>query len=547
MDEVTGVVRATRAPTTAGVPPAPHGFAAAGRWIAALAAALLVMALVGCGSGGSGGSTASTGGASSGGRGTVLRIGVPYVPTDLDPANGTNLGTPIPGQIWSATLLANSAADGSIIPGLAIRFGYVGRGNKVYEMQLRRDARFSDGTPVTSADVKAWIDYYARRSGSPAAGLIPVSSVDTPDRWTVRINLRTSDSGIEGYIGQGWGWGYIAKVDDLRALSKNPVGAGPYVMVPSETVAGDHYTYVPNKYYYDPSLIHYDKIVVKVLANPTTMLQAIKSGQIDVAIGDYTTAPAAESAGLTVGSAAHGWAGIVLEDRGGTLAKPLGDVRVRQALNYAIDRRAITEAMLGKYGAPTSEIYTQDAFDPSYQDHYPFDAAKARQLLADAGYANGFTLKTVVQADNGNVGAPMAQAVAKYLSAVGVKLDIRVVPSEAEMENAIASRQYPAWFKEAPGPAMEGYFACCIKKGGPANKYGWSDPVMERLAQQAAVAPSDQVQVLWRAVSRRSADVAAFVPVFLTPTIVYSTGAVDGVRVTPWFYFAPVVSEWHPK
>lgn len=517
--------------------------AATGRLLALLATALLVLLAAGCGSGSSG---STSGSSTTGSTNAVLTIGVQNAPTNLDPSDNTNLGTPIPGQLWAATILQDSAQDGSHGPGLATRFGYVGSGNKVYEMQLRRDARFSDGTPVTSKEVKAWLDYYWH-TGNVASALIPIESIEAPDKWTVRITLRRSDSGVPSYLAQAWGWGYVTKVAGKASMSKNPIGAGPYMLVPGETVVGDHFTLKPNPYYYDKGRIHYGKVVVKVIKAPNTMLQAIKSGQLDVAIGDFTTAASAEAAGLNVNFAPLGWTGLHLEDRTGRISKPLGDVRVRQALNYAIDRRAITEAMMGKYAQPSAEVRTLDGFDPAYQDYYPYDVERARQLLADAGYADGFSLDVVDAADQGNVGDPMVQAVAKYLKAVGVRLNITTAATTAEWAEKQGSGKYPAWQHNSPGPGMASWYTATMKKDGPGNRFGWHDPAIDALAAKAASAPQDKVNDYWRAISRKAVEEALFLPVFLTPNIVYSTDNVAGVSVTPWFYYSPVVLEWHPK
>jgi peptide/nickel transport system substrate-binding protein len=232
-------------------------------------------------------------------------------------------------------------------------------------------------------------------------------------------------------------------VAHASTLADTTDGAGPYTLDQQETVAGDQYTFVPNKYYYDPSEIKFKTIVVKIIPDASSRLEAAVTGQVDVAVGDVTTAAAAAKAGLNVIAVPAETAEIIIADHKGTLSPPLADARVRQALNYAIDRSAIATGLLGKYAVPTSEMLTPDGDSPAYQNYYPYDPAKARQLLAAAGYAHGFTVKVVVPAELGTNGVPFALAVAKYLSAVGVTLQVTSEATQAEFIKVGLSGTYP--------------------------------------------------------------------------------------------------------
>jgi peptide/nickel transport system substrate-binding protein len=138
-------------------------------------------------------------------------------------------------------------------------------------------------------------------------------------------------------------------------------------------------------YYYHHAAIRFSKVVVRVIPSPASMLEAMTTGQVDVAQGTTSTADAAAAfAGIDVLYASQAVGGLWFLDRSGTLSPPIADVRVRRALNYAIDRRAITESLIGRYGEPTSEVITTDGFDPEFQDYYEYDPARARALLAEA-------------------------------------------------------------------------------------------------------------------------------------------------------------------
>src|SRR5262249_44483319 len=180
-------------------------------------------------------------------------------------------------------------------------------------------------------------------------------------------------------------------------LGTRTFGAGPYTLDPAQTVTGDHYTYVPNPRYHDKAAVHWKKVVVRIITDPQSMLNALKTGEVQVGNGDATTIGAARQAGLTIASAPLLWTGVTLADRGGKVARALADVRVRQALNYATDRKAIVNALFPGTGTPTSELTVPRGYgyDSALTNAYPYDPGKAMQLLAAAGYPHGFTLKIV--------------------------------------------------------------------------------------------------------------------------------------------------------
>src|SRR5262249_29865183 len=151
-----------------------------------------------------------------------------------------------------------------------------------------------------------------------------------------------------------------------------------------------------------------------------------------------TTAPAAAQGGFGIVQAPYGTRFLDLTGRG---QSPLSDIRVRQALNYAIDRKAITKAVLGQYGEPSSQVITGNPA-AGYSDKYPYDPAKAKALLRQAGYGNGFTLKALSLAAD-QVFDRMMSTSAEYLQKVGVKLDIDTAPTVAGYFQKQASAKYP--------------------------------------------------------------------------------------------------------
>jgi peptide/nickel transport system substrate-binding protein len=384
-------------------------------------------------------SSASTSSSAAGGATQTLTVGIVEAPLSLDPSSGA-AGPYTPMLFLAYAPLIALSPSGQLVPGLATSWHYVGSGNTNFELTLRQNARFTDGTPVNAAAVKAWFEYNAK-SPAETASLGVLKSVQTTGDWTVDIQLATPNPEIPLILASNWGMvGSPAGVAKPSLLAGGTAGgAGPYQVVPSQTVIGTQYTYIPNKYYYDKSTIKYGKVVVKIITSGSSLLQAAETGEVDAAYGSSLTAAAAAADGLKVYSAQSGVNQLVFTDLNGTVQKALGNVTVRQALNMAIDRSAIVQGIVGKYGSPTSEPELGAGYVPSLDNYYPYNPQKAKALLASAGYPNGFTISVVSWVDP-SVGSTILDAVAKYLAAVGVTLKIYQPPTGSDFVTATASK-----------------------------------------------------------------------------------------------------------
>lgn len=513
----------------------PHGLRLAG----ALCTAVLAGAtLAACGGGGS----ASSAGAQPS---DVLTIGLTTPPTNLNPSSNGS------GQQTLYLALANEPltyleANGSIGPGLATSWGYVGSGNTEFELTLRPNAKFSNGKPVNAAAVKGWLEYFSH-AGGPFATDIQLKSIETQGTSKVILHLSSPNPVIPYLLSQVYNIGDVAApagIQNPKSMATQTFGAGPYMIDQAETVTNNKYTYVPNPYYYDKSAIHYKKIVITVISQPSTMLAAMESGQIDVAPGDTTTVKQAKAGGFQVISKEMGWDGVIFLDRKGKLAPALGKVQVRQALNYAIDRNTIVKGLLGDYGTPTSQPPTLDGLDPAYGGYYPYDPAKARQLLAKAGYPHGFTLNVISMSYTGILGDPMLEAVGKYLAAVGVHLNIISGGTQAQYGTELFSDKYPATgFVQVPVLPMYMFYVFYLRPKFSMNEQGWDDPQLDQMWAQDAVASNTSAMA--QAMSRRGVQYAYNLPVADIKGIWYVRKTVAGVNFSPATGF-PYPAEWHP-
>jgi peptide/nickel transport system substrate-binding protein len=480
----------------------------------------------------------------------TLTFGLASAPESLNPAKAdwTDYSSEIY-YLWNEPLMTLTK-EGRLAPGLATSVRVTNK-SRTFTYTLRKNARFSDGEPVTASAVKGWLLYFAH-TGGPQSTLIPFRSIETPNKWTVRLNT-TSSWPIVPFLLAAQQWAFVAApyaVAHPSLLAKQTYGAGPYTLVPSQTLIGDHYTFMPNKFYYDKSKIRFSKIVVKVIPTPSSMLQALKTGAINLAQGDPTTADdASRTQGITVRYAPLGEIRLTFYDRrtSNPASAPLADARVRQALNYAVDRRTLAKAFIGAYGMPTSEITSLDGWDPKYQNYYSYDPAKAKQLLAAAGYANGFTLNLVDGSFDGTLGDPLMQAVAQYFAAVGVKVNVTTEPTVAEMLAKGTSQEAEGWLTNWGANSTFQEWRNQARAGGTWNPFGAPDAVLNALATQGADAPPSKAGQYWKAVIDRTVTQADFLPLFTVPTLYYASNKIGGLALSRWANFMPVLAPLFPK
>jgi ABC-type transport system substrate-binding protein len=511
------------------------------RWFGTIAAAAVVTALA-AGCGGKAGQTGeSTGATGAPVAGSTLVVGEQQAPPSLNPAS-LDLG------FVDFTMLAYEplfylAPDGAVQPGLAQSWHYVGTGNTELAVTLRSGAKFSDGSPVTAAAVKASLDYAKRAQGDQAHYLTGVTIAATGP-LTLDIKTSTPNPILPYLLTQAYGIGQIIGPKGLAnpsSLTPNGAsdGAGPYTYDPSASVAGDHYTYVATPDYFDPSLQHFKKITIQIFSSEQAAVDAAETGQVDIFKGDYTSAAQAKAAGLQVIANPAIMEGLYLIDRDGTVAKPLGNLQVRQAVNYAIDRAAVTKALLGSYGVPTDETVVPgaDGYSAGMANYYPYDPAKARQLLAAAGYPNGFTLNVLTAPFAGF--STMADALAGQLAKVGIKLNITSVSSITTLVNDETNHSFPVTsvgFQEEP-MYLEGLDL--FEPGSKVfNGFSSYSATLNSLWNKAAAASASARPAIDQQIENYLVKNAWFAPVSFTPVAYYVRPGYGGVETSAGAPFA---------
>lgn len=494
-DARTGRVSATRRP---------------GRRSGAVAVLLVALATTATACSSTG--TSSGSGPAQAGGGT-LTVGLPFQPQSLNPGANGNGGQNIV-QWLAYEPLIRVESDGTYSPGLATSWEYVGAGNTRFDMKIRTDAVFADGTPVTADAVADTITYYLKNPAALSHYLTGIKGA-TASGDTVSIALDTPNPLLPLVFSQVTNWGDIISPAGLAApekLTQEMFGAGAYTM--ESAVTGDTYTFAKNPKYWNPEDQNYDKVVVKVIPDANAAQQALNSDQIDVYLGGAgAQAEQARSNGLQAVAGQPNVNALFLLDRAGVSEPALRDVRVRQALNYAVDRASIATALGGGF-EPISQVSAEgyDGYDPALDEAYPYDPAKAKQLLAEAGYPNGFTLKTLDVALQSL--DTMTQAVQQQLAAVGVKVEIKSDGVDLnKFISDMASKQYGAAAFGLSGPMFASALQNFAAPTSPLNPFKSSDPKVDAAFKALALAKPDEQVAAAQALNRAVVEQAWFLPV----------------------------------
>ena len=389
----------------------------------------------------------------SSGSSSTLTLGV-ITPATTFEAPDMNWANESPYNQAAYDSLVQSSPAGVIEPHLATAWSY-NAAKTVLTMTLRTGVKFTDGTPFNASVAAKNLEAFQKGTSSNASDLINMASATAVSPTELVIRLKQPDPAFLTYLGEAAGSQESPKAWSTPTAATVPVGSGPYVLDTKATVVGSSYVFTANPNYWDKPEQHYSKIVMNVYTSATTVLDAIEGGQVNAAnTFDDTTIPQIQNAGFTVYPLQLNWAGLSLFDRNGTMSGPLGKVQVRQAINMAFDRAALLKDMSDGYGSVTAQVFptSSPGYQKSLDSYYGFDPAKAKQLLAAAGYPHGFTLD--MPSISAAFGASTYALIQAELAAIGIKVDYTDYQG-AQIFTAIFAPKYPATYftlEEDPVP-----------------------------------------------------------------------------------------------
>lgn len=470
-----------------------------------LALVMVGAVLPGCGDGskdpGGQGNNGKTGEPVKGGE---ITVGIAQDLDDsLDPHQTVAAGTrEVLFNIFEGLVKPNS--DGEMIPAVAEKYTLSEDGT-TYTFTLREGVKFHNGQTVTAEDVVYSINRCAAvpegQEKPLVAAFSAVKSVEALDEKTVAVTIAQRDLEFISYM--------TAAIipADYENQDTAPVGTGPFKFV-SRTPQQDFVMERFEDYWGAPAWL--DKVTYKICENADALVMNLNGGSIDLC-AHLTSAQASQlNQNFQV---LEGTMNLVQAIYLNNQAKPFDNQLVRQALCYAIDRQGIMDMVADGHGtAVGSSIYPAFTkyFVPELVDKYPHDVAKAKELLAQAGYPDGFDM-TISVPNNYQPHMDTAEVVAEQLREAGINVTIQPVEWSTWLDTIYNGRQFQATLvgvdaANMTARAMLERFTSDYGK----NFINYNNPAYDALFQQAINAQDEATQTdLYKQMETMLADTAA--------------------------------------
>jgi len=367
-------------------------------------------------------------------RGGTLRISMPYNPAALDPMTGRN--QPDFNALYALydALVDFDPDTLEMKPGLAKAWNFPDSTTLV--MDLREGVEFHDGTPFDAEAVKFNLDRsMTDQRSNVKSDLTTVASVEVTGPHQVTLKLKIPNAGLPAILSNRAGC--MLSPASVKAVAdgnvdRAPVGTGPFKFV--EWRDNDLIKVERNTNYWQDGQPYLDGIEFKIINELNTAARTVTAGQADIALNlaaqqialarrDSNLATTAVPS-MTVYTALYNY-----------VDGPFGDVRIRQAANYALNREELNRVLMLGLGDPTCSIFPRSfwAADPETVDYYKHDVDKAKSLLAEAGHPNGIEIEAWGWPDQASV--QRQELISSQLAQAGIRLKLTPVPPAQAMSN----------------------------------------------------------------------------------------------------------------
>jgi peptide/nickel transport system substrate-binding protein len=419
--------------------------------------------------------------------------------------------------------------EGNPVPGLATSWEF-GEDGRYLDLTLRERVTFHDGSPFDANAVAANIERAKTVSGSSVRPeLAAIANVKILDSHRVRFQLHYADAALPLLLSDRAGMMVSPAAFDQPGLDRRGVGAGPFRHVEFRT--GNRSIYERFSGYWDPAAAGVQRLELILIANEVTRLNALRSGQIHGAGISPVQIDEARLASLNV-QTRIGLEAVYLHLNRTRSKFP--DVRVRQAMNLAINRDAIVRALSLGYGEASVQPFPEGymAYDPlTGRDYYRHDPARARKLLEDAGLGDGFSFELIVGSSIDAM--PLLEALQAQLGAVGIQVRPRMLEGAQIAERFLVAQESDAALGTWGGrPDPSQTLSLLFTPGALANPGGHTTPEVQRLADAARreIDP-DKRHDLLQAATRQITSEALGLFVYLPSTTYAVRPEVAGMRV----------------
>jgi peptide/nickel transport system substrate-binding protein len=423
-----------------------------------------------------------------------------------------------------------------------------------WEFKLRQNVLFSDGTPFTADDVVASVKRIPAIPNNPGpytSNLRTIVSTVAIDPYTIRVTTDRANPLLPGQFTNVFilPRSVVNAAPEDFSSGRAAIGTGPFHVVSFRY--GESMVLEPNSHYWGKPT-PWQRVTIKVIGNDASREAALLAGDLDLienvppedvqrlnATKDIAVfSRPADRVAFLLPNVAPDTLATLTDRQGQRLAKnPLRDLRVRQAMSLALDRKALVERALSGQGAPTMQLVPEGFGGWNPAIGVPaVDAATAKRRLAEAGYPDGFGMTLACPNDRWVDDARVCQAIAQMLSRAGFAMKLETMPGSVFFPRSRYGRnEWPVILYELSLSSLrDGQYILQVvaqsvdeKRGiGDGNRGGFSDPELDRIIEAAVVrndaGRNDAIShALTEAVAR-----LGIIPMYVEPTIAATRGGI---------------------
>ncbi|MFC4619444.1 ABC transporter substrate-binding protein [Camelliibacillus cellulosilyticus] len=437
--------------------------------------------------------------------------------------------------------LVNPMPDGGVTPAVAKKYS-VSKDGLTYTFTLRDGIKFHNGDPVTVDDVKYSFDrLMGTTTGKPLSSkFVNVASIETPDEKTVVMKLKTPDSTFLTRLTANDA-AILSKKNDAKQ-NDHPIGTGPFKFVkyaPQNNLIVEKF-----KDYWRKGVPYFDKVTFVFQEDDQAAYLSLEGGDLQLASIPASKVSEAEGKYTLIHQNTNAVFLLGFNEK----KKPFNDRRIRQAINDAINKDDIIQATfsgratkIGSNMSPAMGSY----YKKGLEDYYKTDLNKAKSLLAEAGFKDGFSTTLTVSSHN-KMYADAAQVVKEELKPLGINVKINVVEWAKWLENVYKNRDYEMTMIDFTGYLSPYQILERYRTDASGNLMNYSNPEYDTLMKDVLLEQDKdkQIQMYRRAQEILTKDAAA---VYIADY--QSTWAMDKkyTGMTPYPIFYLDMSRIKPK